>query len=134
MRRRSVVTALVVFTATLTVAALRRRAQAGRRETAPVAMAGRPISMAIPYRAPTPAPAPKAAAPQAATPQVAAPRPEAVRDAVVLPLVRPAAPVVTERVTAAVRCGDTGGRTKAGAPCGARGLVNGRCHHHRLAG
>jgi hypothetical protein len=32
-----------------------------------------------------------------------------------------------------VRCGETGGVTKAGAPCAARATARGRCHHHRLA-
>src|SRR5688500_9709664 len=58
------------------------------------------------------------------------------RDAVVLPFVRPAAtaPVaaapVAERPAAPARCGDSGGRTKAGAPCAARATSSGRCHHH----
>jgi hypothetical protein len=33
---------------------------------------------------------------------------------------------------APARCGDGGGRTKAGAPCGARATAGERCHHHRL--
>ena len=41
----------------------------------------------------------------------------------------PAAPAVA----APARCGDSGGRTKAGAPCGARATAGGRCHHHPLA-
>jgi hypothetical protein len=75
--------------------------------------------------------------------------PVPVRDGVVLPFVRPAgtAPVSVEPVSvelvsvepAAVqpagpaRCGDSGGRTKAGAPCAARATGGGRCHHHPLA-
>jgi len=70
------------------------------------------------------------AAPVPAVEAVAAPAPE--RDAVVLPFTRPAAPAPVAPALPA-RCGDTGGRTKAGAPCGARGTVDGRCHHHRLA-
>jgi hypothetical protein len=31
------------------------------------------------------------------------------------------------------RCGDSGGRTKAGAPCAARATGGGRCHHHPIA-
>ena len=55
-------------------------------------------------------------------------------DAVVLPFARPvveqpAAPVVATPA----RCGDSGGRTRAGAPCGARATAGGRCHHHPLA-
>jgi hypothetical protein len=58
------------------------------------------------------------------------------QDAVVLPFSRPtiAAPVdAAPVVTAPARCGDSGGRTKAGAPCGARATAGGRCHHHPLA-
>ncbi|WP_100499564.1 hypothetical protein [Geodermatophilus chilensis] len=69
----------------------------------------------------------------AATPLPAAPVDE--RDAVVLPFSRPvAAPAVVAPVVAGpTRCGDSGGRTKAGAPCGARATAGGRCHHHPLA-
>ncbi len=60
--------------------------------------------------------------------------PVAVREAVVLPFVRP---VVTapapEQPAAPARCGDSGGRTKAGAPCAARATSGGRCHHHPVA-
>jgi hypothetical protein len=58
------------------------------------------------------------------------------RDAVVLPFSRPlvvAAAVAAPAVAAPVRCGDSGGRTRAGAPCGARATAGGRCHHHPLA-
>ena len=64
-----------------------------------------------------------------------APIPTAVESGgVVLPFVRPvtASPVSTAPAAPA-RCGDGGGRTKAGAPCGARATNDGRCHHHRLA-
>jgi len=56
------------------------------------------------------------------------------RSAVILPFARPLpdAPVV-ERPVGPARCGDSGGRTKAGAPCGGRAAAGGRCHHHRLA-
>jgi hypothetical protein len=70
----------------------------------------------------------------AATPRPAAP--VEGQDAVVLPFSRPTvvAPVVAAPVVAApARCGDSGGRTKAGAPCGARATAGGRCHHHPLA-
>jgi hypothetical protein len=54
--------------------------------------------------------------------------------AVVLPFPRrPAEELAPRPAAAPVRCGDTGGRTKAGAPCAARATVGGRCHHHRLA-
>ena len=56
------------------------------------------------------------------------------RDAVVLPFTRPlpAAPAA-DPPSAPTRCGDTGGVTRAGAPCGARANSSGRCHHHALA-
>lgn len=65
--------------------------------------------------------------------RVAEPAPVVVEapQAVVLPFARRTA--AAEQPAAPVRCGDTGGRTKAGAPCGARATVAGRCHHHRLA-
>jgi hypothetical protein len=73
----------------------------------------------------------------AATPLPAAPVEE--HDAVVLPFPRAvvehsvAPTVAAPAVTAPARCGDSGGRTKAGAPCGARATAGGRCHHHPLA-
>ncbi len=71
----------------------------------------------------------------AAAPLPATPADE--RDAVVLPFSRPlvvASAVAAPAVAAPVRCGDSGGRTKAGAPCGARATAaGGRCHHHPLA-
>ena len=54
------------------------------------------------------------------------------RDGVVLPFLRPVVPAPAELESPA-RCGDTGGRTKAGAPCGSRITVGGRCHHHPIA-
>ena len=57
-------------------------------------------------------------------------------DAVVLPFSRPlvvASAVAAPAVAAPARCGDSGGRTKAGAPCAARAAAGGRCHHHPLA-
>ena len=107
MRASHVATALAAFTAGLTAAsALHRRA--GRAVPAPV-------------RAAVPGP-------------VSAEAPAVVRDAVVLPFPRPALPV--ERAvpaSAPARCGDSGGVTKAGAPCAARATSAGRCHHHPLA-
>jgi hypothetical protein len=74
------------------------------------------------------------AAPAATVPPVAA-VPE--RDGVILPFVRPvaSAPVApaAAQPSAPARCGDSGGVTKAGAPCAARATAAGRCHHHRLA-
>ena len=56
------------------------------------------------------------------------------REGVVLPFVRPvAATPAPVRPAAPARCGDSGGVTKAGTPCGARAAADGRCHHHRLA-
>lgn len=70
--------------------------------------------------------------PSAAATAAAVPVPDG--DAVVLPFARPVvAPPVPERPAAPVRCGDSGGRTKAGAPCGARATRGGRCHHHPMA-
>jgi hypothetical protein len=80
--------------------------------------------------------------------------PVPVREGVVLPFVRPAetAPVSVQPVSVQpvsvqpvsvqpasarpagpARCGDSGGRTKAGAPCAARATGGGRCHHHPIA-
>jgi hypothetical protein len=106
MRASHVATALAAFTAGLTAAsALHRRA-------------GRPVA------APAVVPVPEAAAAEDV-------------DAVVLPFVRPAVeqPAVRPSVKPAgpARCGDSGGVTKAGAPCGARATGTGRCHHHPLA-
>jgi hypothetical protein len=107
MRTRHVATTLAAVTAGVTAAvAFSRRADR------------RPAVM------PAAAPAPIVAVPRL---------PE--RDAVILPFARPAtaAPAV-ERAATPARCGDTGGRTRSGAPCGARPAGGGRCHHHRLAG
>jgi hypothetical protein len=103
MRASHVATTLAAVTAGLTAAAAVRR-RADRRLVATTA--------------------PTAIAPQAA--------PDG--DAVVLPFVRPvAAEPVPEQPAAPARCGDSGGRTKAGAPCAARATSSGRCHHHRTA-
>jgi len=71
------------------------------------------------------------------TPAAAAlPAPAAGKhDAVVLPFSRPLAVASAVAAPAAVpaRCGDSGGRTRAGAPCAARATAGGRCHHHPLA-
>jgi hypothetical protein len=75
--------------------------------------------------------APVLSAPVAVT-SAASVAPVADRDAVVLPFTRPAAPAPAQPATPP-RCGETGGVTKAGAPCAARATAGGRCHHHRLA-
>ena len=57
-------------------------------------------------------------------------------DAVVLPFSRSlvvASAVAAPAGAAPARCGDSGGRTRAGAPCAARAAAGGRCHHHPLA-
>jgi hypothetical protein len=104
MRTSHAATALAAFTVGLTTAAtLRRLAGVRRHATAPV----------TPTRA----------------------LPAAVgHDAVVLPFTRPAAAgPALQPVESPARCGDSGGRTKAGAPCGARTATGGRCHHHAMA-
>ena len=106
MRTRRAAAVLVAFAAGLTaVAAVRRRA--GDRPPL-----SRPVTAtALPATAPL-----------------------LDRDAVVLPFARPAAaPAQHERPASPVRCGDSGGRTKSGAPCGARTTTGGRCHHHPMA-
>jgi len=103
--RSRVVTALVVTAAGLTVSAALRRFR-GRRVSAPAAMVPVPAAPVVPV---------------------------AVRDAVILPFPRPAAAPAPAQPAAPARCGDNGGRTKAGAPCAARATAGGRCHHHRLA-
>ena len=113
MRRTSV--ALVVLTAGLTASAAVRRALARRRA------AGSPIAAPV---------VPTVTTVTAATVDEPAP----TDDAVVLPFTRRAgSATAAARPLGASRCGDTGGRTKAGAPCGARATGNGRCHHHRVA-
>ncbi|MFW3168834.1 hypothetical protein [Geodermatophilus sp. CPCC 206100] len=70
-----------------------------------------------------------------ATATVRPPVPEVQdQDAVVLPFARPALALpAPQPVESPARCGDSGGRTKAGAPCGARTATGGRCHHHPMA-
>jgi hypothetical protein len=116
MRSSHVVTALATVTAGLTAAAAWQR-RTDRRLAAPAA---------APVEAPT-VPVPAAVA-------VAVPVTAPDQDGVVLPFVRRvvAAPA-PEQPAAPARCGESGGRTKAGAPCAARATSNGRCHHHRLA-
>lgn len=112
MRRSPLATALVVLTAGVTATALRRLA---RRRSAAAALSA----------------AAAAAVRPAAVAQVAAePTADATPDAVVLPFTRPAAPAAP---AAPARCGDSGGLTRAGAPCASRATAGGRCHHHRVA-
>jgi hypothetical protein len=104
--RRPVAVTLVALTAGLAAKAVLRRVAARRRAAIAPATTSAPA-------APVPA------------------APAADREAVVLTFTpRPApAPAVQQPA----RCGDTGGRTKAGAPCAARATAGGRCHHHRVA-
>src|SRR4051794_18339974 len=116
MRTKHVATALVVIAAGVTATAALRWF-VGRRRTA--------VS------------APSVTRPAETRPGtvVAGRQPAPQQDAVVLRFTpRAAAAPAPERPAGPVRCGDTGGRTKAGAPCAARGTTGGRCHHHKLAG
>jgi hypothetical protein len=106
MRTSHASTAFAAFLAGLTAAATMRRL-AGRR---------RPVD------------------PAADSPALSPVVPAAGGDAVVLPFVpRAAAEPASEAGPSPARCGDSGGRTKAGAPCGARTATGGRCHHHPMA-
>jgi hypothetical protein len=109
MRNSHTATAFAALAAGLTAAAVLRRL-AGHR---------RPVT---------------AAAGTAAFPSV---EPGPDHDAVVLPFIRPVvagpAPQQSESPESPGRCGDSGGRTKGGAPCGARTSAGARCRHHRLA-
>ena len=109
-RHTATVAALTGLTA---MVALRRRA--GHRLSTPTA-----VPVPVTRRVPVPA------------------LPE--RDGVVLPFVRPvaagpaaAASSLPSGPAHAARCGDTGGRTRSGSPCGARAGAGGRCHHHPIA-
>lgn len=60
--------------------------------------------------------------------------PAGTGDAVVLSFARPAVvPAAATTAAAPARCGDSGGRTRTGAPCGARAATGSRCHHHPVA-
>jgi hypothetical protein len=114
MRSRSVVTALIALTA-VTASVAARRLGARSRPAVQGFVPARPAVPAPAVRA-EPAPAPVA------------------REAVVLTFTRPAVVEQPAPAPAApARCGDSGGRTKAGAPCAGRATSAGRCHHHRLA-
>ena len=105
MRTSHAATALAAFTAGLTAAAALRRLAGDRLHVAPSDATALPAVEEVPDH-----------------------------DAVVLPFVRPVANgSAPEQVASPARCGESGGRTKAGAPCGARTITGGRCHHHPLA-
>jgi hypothetical protein len=106
MRTSHVVTTLAAFTAGLTAAAAwQRRTSRGLPATATATEAPLPPGVPVP-----------------------------VRDGVVLPFVRPVVTTPAVELPAAPpRCGDSGGQTKAGAPCAARATSGGRCHHHPIA-
>ena len=106
MRISHAVTALAAFTAGVTAAATLRR-RAGNRP---------PVAVTVPT---------------AAVPAVA-PIPD--HGGVVLPFAPPVLTgTVPERLGVASPLRETGGLTKAGAPCGARTNIGGRCHHHPMA-
>ena len=104
MRTSHTATALAAFTAGLTVAATLRR----RAGHLPVEPAG--TTTILPSVAPSPD-----------------------YDAVVLPFARPVAGPAPQLLESPARCGDSGGLTKAGAPCGTRITISRRCHHHPMA-
>ena len=104
MRTSHAATALAAFTAGLTAAAALRRL-AGHRDVTTAAATALPPVAGVPDH-----------------------------DAVVLPFTRPVVAVpAPEQPEPPARCGESGGRTKAGAPCGARTATGGRCHHHPIA-
>ncbi len=106
MRISHAVTALAAFTAGLTAGATLRRRAGNRAPAVPTV-----TTTAQPAVTPTPD-----------------------HDAVVLPFARPVLTgPATEQMASAGRCGENGGRTKAGAPCGIRTTPGGRCHHHPVA-
>jgi len=111
MRTSHAITAIAAFTAGATAAAALRR-RAGSRP---------PV---------TPAVATTAVATAAVAVETSLPDP----DGVVLAFARrlPTGPA-PEPLESPTRCGDSGGRTKAGAPCGVRTTGGGRCHHHPIA-
>jgi hypothetical protein len=114
MRTSHVVTALATVTAGLTAAAAWQR----RSDRRLPAVAAGPVQTSD--------------ATDSDATDSPAPRPD--QDGVVLPFVRrPVAAPAPEPTVAPARCGDSGGQTKAGAPCAARATTSGRCHHHRLA-
>jgi hypothetical protein len=107
MRRSSVASLLALTAGLAATAALRRLA---RRRSVPASVV-----------------------PAAPVPVAAVETPPPGDDAVVLPFARKIVAPAADQPRAAVRCGDNGGVTKAGAPCGSRATSGGRCHHHRVA-
>jgi hypothetical protein len=132
MRRSHVATALLTLAAGLTAAAALRRFRV-RRAAATAVPVGAPPAPVVAVPVPVVAvPAPVVAAPAPALASVPAPEPD--HDSVVLSFApRGGVPPLPARPAAPARCGDSGGRTKAGSPCGARGTSGGRCRHHPLA-
>jgi hypothetical protein len=121
MRRRSLAATLVVTAAGLVASAALRRVAARRRT----------LIVRQPAVTPVVPPVREAVAEPVAQSVAEVP---ADQDAVVLPFGRRGGlEAATERPAAAVRCGDSGGRTRTGAPCAARATSGGRCHHHPLA-
>jgi hypothetical protein len=119
MRSRHVAAALTAVTAGLTVAvALHRRT--GSRLPVPVTAADAVAP-----------PAPPAPSAPSAPPALVEPVLE--HEGVVLPFVRPVTTAPAAEPAAPARCGDNGGRTKAGSACAARATSGGRCHHHPVA-
>jgi hypothetical protein len=106
MRTSHAATALAAFTAGLTVAATLRRLAGHRLPVQPAVN-----TAALPSAAPSPN-----------------------YDAVVRPFARPVvAGPAPQLLESPARCGDSGGQTKAGAPCEARTTTGSRCHHHPMA-
>ena len=105
MRTSHAATALAAFTAGLTVAATLRRLAAHRL---PVERDGATTTLPAVAQCPD-------------------------YDAVVLPFARPVTGQAPQLPESPARCGDSGGLTKAGAPCGARATTGSRCHHHPMA-
>jgi hypothetical protein len=94
--------------------------------------AGLTVAVALHRRTGSRLPVPVTAADAVATPAPVEPVLE--REGVVLPFVRPVATApAAERPAGPARCGDSGGRTKAGGPCAGRATAGGRCHHHPVA-
>ena len=105
MRTSHAATALAAFTAGVTVAATLRRASGHRLSAVPAV-----TTTALPSAAPSPD-----------------------HDAVVLPFARPVAGPAPQLLESPARCGDSGGLTKAGAPCGARATTGSCCQHYPMA-
>ncbi len=107
MRASHVATALAAFTAGLTAATVRHRR----------------LQLQAPAAEPT------LAAPVESSTAAAAVEPAGI----VVPFLRTVPTPPTPVPAQPARCGDSGGLTKAGAPCAARATSAGRCHHHPLA-